>query len=220
MSNISESESHLLIHVPGHKVVVENTRTGEYQEAIADSDGVVRNADGQSFAPGPYELRVTTVPDPLSYLRRAYSDTFHERDPQERCLSFLMPSWVIGKHANRAAHLIGEYGTFAPSKVTSLIAETVLVDSFAGFALGRENSPVLYIETTETEQVLDIFAESKANELWKLKDDVEHHTVPNARGYDNPHSACRHEEAPTAVEAYAGRREQTPSEYIRVWWDS
>jgi hypothetical protein len=159
----------------------------------------------------------------LSEVRVAYADAAQQvgddrLDHGQRCLSFLTSGWFEdGDALAYALEAIGQYNRFEADKVAEHTRKISEQCGYVRVAVGREGSPVLYIETDDPATVKDVLA-AYADECWE----VNHDEVGNARklagdDYIDAHNACRHDEPPVAAEDYAepgdGRR------VVRCWWD-
>jgi hypothetical protein len=156
-------------------------------------------------------------------VRTAYADAGEQRDNEhfvddERCLSFLTSGWFEdGELLKEALDAIGGYNRFDPDRVATRTKELNEEHGDIRVAVGREGSPVLYIECENPGDVKDAF-EDYADECWE----VEHDQVGNARkwadddGYD-AHTMCRHDEPPVEAEDFADPGRGRP--VVRCWWD-
>ena len=152
-------------------------------------------------------------------VRTAYADVHDDKDNKERCLSFLTSEFVPITEVIQLTHLIGRYNRFNPEDTNDRLDQVIERDPQARVAIGREGSPVLYIETKDQRMVLDVFGNypDEASEVEVPED------IGNARKYVeedwdiDPHSKCRHESPPVAVEDYPECN--TDLSYVRLWWD-
>lgn len=99
--------------------------------------------------------------DPVEQVRRAYSD----RGRQLRMkTSPLSPS-----QAKAAINKIGGYNMFKAGQVNSKIDNLAQLDPGLKIAVGRENSPVLYVHTSKPQAVLNAF-KGVADEVYITED--------------------------------------------------
>jgi hypothetical protein len=172
------------------------------------------------------------APRPLQEVRTAYADAGKQRDTSfyshdMRCLSFLTSVWVSPTRAGELVEQIGGYNRFTPDALCGgggILEAVADADPDARVAVGREGSPVLYVETTDAAAVLDAFSVGYSTEPDELSE-VDPGDVGSARkdlygdGEDqiHPHSTCNHEAPPVPVDEYAPTRDGR--EYVRAWWD-
>lgn len=178
-------------------------------------------------------------PDLIDEVRTAYADAGQQRnDPayveEMRCLAFLTSDWLTPAAAASVVEYIGPYNRFDPDTVGSMLDAITEAYSDALVAVGREGSPVLYVETDAPETVMRVlgptsyeeaespmFPEGRPDELGR----VEPGAVGNRRqemygdGEDQipPHQPCSHAAPPVPVADFA---EPDPDRaHIRAWWD-
>jgi len=179
----------------------------------------------------------TTKPAVIDEVRTAYADAGDQReDPKYsrgmRCLGFLASEWVDAERARELLAVIGPYNAFEPGTVADILDSVVEnADPDARFAIGREGSPVIYVETSEPEHVIDIsgrswpngddapFGDASPDELNEVPAD----SVGSARKYTNndlgleAHSMCAHDRPPVETEDLAPT--DLDNQYVRAWWD-
>jgi hypothetical protein len=183
------------------------------------------------------------VPDiVVESLRRAYADTPEnedEYDHGERCLSYLMPRWVSPMQAAELAEYIGGYNCFTPDRFRALMERVDEEDDTSVVALGREGSPVAYIETHFPESVIEAiesageddgvvepddhpFGDGRPDELWEVPPDE----VGSVRQYADrdedymeAHYSCSHDTPPVPDDEIADVATEGGRKYIRAWWD-
>lgn len=174
----------------------------------------------------------------LQQVKYAYADARKQRQldayqHDDRDLKFLTSSWFkitgeiqYGPLAD-AIVAIGQYGRFDPPEVLRRLDACVEAhenpfkqdESPLRVAIGRESSPVLYIQCDRPEQVIDCF-EGYADEC----STVEHDRVGLARSY------MLHGDTAEEVLRYSNRDEFLvhPDEFaepnegrevVRAWWD-
>lgn len=174
-------------------------------------------------------MKVPMQPDyrrALDTLSTAYADLYSARNSKERCLSYLMPCWAPARYAIMGCDIIDNYGNFLREQVKSCIKSfSELTDIFAGFALGRENSPVLYIETYKPKMAKALFEEqTRPEEVTILDPSDPTDAVGNAaaeivEGSTDPHECCRHDNPPVRMQNYP-RTDYEEFNYVRVWYTS
>jgi len=138
-----------------------------------------------------------------------------------RCLSFLTSAWLDPEVAKRTVQYIGPYNQFDPD-VTGRMLDRLPGDAM--LAVGREGSPVLYVQTHRPEAAKGAFNTHPGHSPDVLRE-VEPTFVGSARspiygqsdGLRDPHSACDHESPPVPVEEYAPTDDS--ARYVRAWWD-
>lgn len=159
----------------------------------------------------------------------AYADAGPQRDNDHhsndmRCLSFLTSGWLTPDEAASAVELIGPYNAFDPDTVADMLDTVLENDPDALVAIGREGSPVLYVETDDPEAVVSVFGEWGEGTPDELSE-VSPGSVGSARkdlygdGDEqiDPHITCSHADPPVPVEEYA---EPDPDRaHVRAWWD-
>lgn len=138
-------------------------------------------------------------------VRQAYSDAY--------CLHFLSSEFVDLKTAGEAVEFIGPYNRFDPETTREKFDEIAEVDPDALVAIGREGSPVLYIDTDEPEAVLEIF-DGYADELWEVDSE---NVGPSSYLEDGLHSWCDHSQPPVPEGAEASVSEG--DSVVRAWFD-
>ena len=156
-------------------------------------------------------------------VRTAYSDAGPQRDDDayntaDRCLTFLASGWFEDGVALAAAfRAIRDYNRFDAERVITKMRAASDESDFMRVAVGREGSPVVYVETSNPHALRQQFGEytdeymdatpTGFGQARKWDDDD---------GYDT-HSMCRHDEPVTTVDEYPeGTGEH---EVIRMWWD-
>ena len=169
-----------------------------------------------------YNTAVMSVTDHFhdaeEQVRTAYADVHDDKVHKERCLSFLTSHFVSIDAVTELTSLIGRYNRFTPHRVNSLLNEVAENDPEARVAVGREGSPVLYVETTNPEMVKGVFANYPDEVM-----DVEQEGVGNARTYEgedwdiDAHSTCRHDTPVVPVTEYPEC--DSDKSYVRLWWD-
>mgnify|MGYP000615539100 CR=1 FL=1 len=156
-------------------------------------------------------------------VRTAYADAGAQRDSahfenDERCLSSLTSGWFEdGELLKEALDAIGQYNRFGPDKVATRTKELNELQGDIRVAVGREGSPVLYIETDDPDAVEAAF-EEYADECWE----VDHDEVGTARKWADDdgrdaHTMCRHDEPPVEVKDFA--EPASGRSVVRCWWD-
>lgn len=173
-------------------------------------------------------------------VRTAFSDSVEQRDNynyshEDRCLSFLTSDWFDSAAAAREAlESIGPYNAFDPETAGDILEAIVRdADPDARFAVGREGSPAIYVETDDAEAVRAVFdrrwTNDDADAPWQragpdelaVLDDPR--AVGSARKYETigpdlePHNMCQHDEPPVDTENLAPVSDDR--EYVRAWWD-
>jgi len=159
----------------------------------------------------------------LSEVRVAFADAGQQRDDDrldhdQRCLSFLTSGWFDdGDALAYALEAIGQYNAFESAHVAECTRKISERADEVRVAVGREGSPVLYIETDDASTVL-AYVGNYADECWE----VEHDNVGTARKWADDdgmdaHGMCRHDEPPVAVEDYAEPKDGKA--VVRCWWD-
>lgn len=154
----------------------------------------------------------------IEEIRTAYADA-HEQRPDSafsndmRCLSFLSPTWLTAEDAAAAISHIGEYNAFDPEAVGALLSAIEEAAPHARFAIGREGSPAIYVQTGMTDTVMS------AIEDHHVSPDECAVVAPDAVGPADPeeHIMCAHEQPPVPADEYA-----TPDDglgHVRMWWD-
>lgn len=178
-------------------------------------------------------MNTTTDPQAVvDEIRTAYADA----DPQldvaiyansMRCLSFLTSEWLTPDEAADAIEYIAEYGTLTPEAGARYLAEIADVDPDARVAIGREYSPVVYVETVDADAVIAVF-NTVYGDTDRTPDElsiVRAGAVGKARkdlygdGYDqmDPHQNCQHDRPPVPVSEYPDT--DSDKQYVRAWWD-
>lgn len=179
------------------------------------------------------EQTIDVVEEINNEIRTAYADSGPQRaDPayvnDVRCLSFLASGWLTADYAADAVELVGQYNAFKPDTVAEMIEAIESADPDALFAIGRESSPVIYVETDRPGAVIDVFngdwvndeetrafADGTPDELSEVD------TVSNYRkdwyADSDEHSMCRHESPPVDVEDFAAP--DPDRQHVRAWWD-
>lgn len=173
---------------------------------------------------------VNTESGLLSEVRTAFADAGPQRDNDAythdmRCLSFLTSDWLHEEGAIQAANIIEDYNRFGAEDVEALIAAIIDTDPDARFAVGREGSPVFYVETDDAQAVVDAIEAVGGYTGPDELGEVSAGAVGSARkdlygdGDDqmSPHNMCSHERPPVPVEEYAPTSED--KQYVRAWWD-
>jgi hypothetical protein len=147
----------------------------------------------------------------INEVRTAYADAGMQRDDDAythdmRCLSFLTSEWVDADTAKRMAELIGGYNYFNPEVAADLIDAVTDVDPDATFAVGREGSVALYVNT----DIRDTVVAEVSRGAYRV-DELSGGVMMNRHS----HSMCRHDEPPVPndeqVTAAGG--------FVRFWWD-
>lgn len=176
--------------------------------------------------------------DVFAEIQTAYADAGPQADRDGyvngmRCLSFLTSAWLTPKEAYEAVTFIEAYNAFDAETVAEYLSEIEEADPDALVAIGREGSPVLYVETDapadveailNTEKVHDAdspFGRGQPDELGR----VDPGSVGAARkdlygdGEDqmDPHTSCTHDAPPVAAEDYADPDPHRA--HVRAWWD-
>lgn len=148
-------------------------------------------------------------------IKQAYADVPDRDDYQRdaRCLSFCAPDWVNPERAAELVDLIGTYNRFSPESVGERL---LALDDSARVAIGREGSPVLYIESLHADAVIDRF-EGYADECYQVDYVGNATTWADDDGYD-AHTMCRHDEPPVPVADYAETADDE-RRVVRAWWD-
>lgn len=178
-----------------------------------------------------------TEPIQFEEIRTAYADAGPQREKSAfvddiRCLSFLTSDWLTPEQARKAVQFIGGYNAFTPESAADIIAAIEKVDPDARFAIGREGSPVIYVETEDATAIMGVidgewdngqdspFHNGAPDEL----SEVEPGHVGSARkpvyqeeGGIEAHTMCQHSNPPVWVEDYAETTDE--NEYVRSWWD-
>lgn len=174
---------------------------------------------------------VNTESGLLSEVRTAFADAGPQRDNDAythdmRCLSFLTSGWFHEEGAIQAANIIEDYNAFGAESVAELIDAITDTDSDARFAVGREGSPVIYVECEDAQAVVDTIEAAGSYSIGPDElGEVPPGGVGSARkdlygdGDDqmSPHNMCSHERPPVPVEEYAPTRED--KQYVRCWYD-
>lgn len=152
----------------------------------------------------------------LTTLSSQHAEVAAAYDDGSRCLNFLQSAFVPVEHALDLLDAVGRYDRFSPSDARERLRAVAELDPDARVAVGREGSPVLYVETTVTEATMtDIFeaAEAPPDEFWP----VEHDEV-GPFWADDPHAFCRGEaHADTVPDTMATPSGDAP--VFRAWWD-
>lgn len=166
----------------------------------------------------------------LNEVETAYADAGPQRESdvftrEMRCLSFLTSEWLTPTEAQEAVERIGEYNTFKPETVKAMLRS--LPDD-ALVAVGRESSPVLYVETDEPQAVIEMFQSGWQNEgeesPWSDGSPDELGQVDYVSNYRkgwyddrDPHSICKHGNPPVPVEDFV--EGDSDRAHVRAWWD-
>lgn len=168
--------------------------------------------------------------DLRAQVETAYADTQGNGGfDSSRCLSFLMSEWVSPRDASELVEIIGGYNAFNPETVQEMLSDIERLDPTARVALGREGSPVIYVETEDPKGVLSIFDSQWNNEnvaspwgrgapdeLWRI--DLNISTVGKVRRTpEYAHKSCAHTHPPVPDEKIADVDPE--KDYIRAWWD-
>lgn len=176
----------------------------------------------------------------LQQVKYAYADTRERRrldayQQDDRDLKFLTSSWFNVTVAGEiqygpladAIEAIGPYNKFDPAKVIGRVHACAEADenpfkegeSPLRVAIGREGSPVLYIECDRPEQVIGCL-EDYADECWHVDAD----SVGLARSYmSNGETAeevlrySNRDEFLVHPDEFAEPNEER--EVVRAWWD-
>lgn len=156
--------------------------------------------------------------DVLDILRQGYADTFSELD-DSACYNFLQPEWISdSRTAVQSVHIIGDHGDFIAERVAGVVEEIIEIDDRVRFVFGRENWPVMYVETSETEPVLQALEDA-----YTTKHTVIHQDDPIGwyKDEDETHGACPHAvgDAPVFESGWPTRNTDVRDvSYIRALW--
>lgn len=174
----------------------------------------------------------------IDEVRTAYADAGKQREPPQyvsdmRCLKFLTSAWATPEVAVELVEYIGPYNAFDPEWVDAAMEQVHLTCDGALVAVGREMSPVLYVESDSPEAVMEVlrdeydvgdddgtFAPSGPDELSVVSAGAVGTARKDPYGGDDgmdPHSTCTHDAPPVAVEDYADT--DPDRSYVRAWWD-
>lgn len=153
----------------------------------------------------------------LTTLSSQHAEVAAAYDDASRCLKFLQSSFVPVEHALDLVDAVGPYNAFEPSDVRDRLRSVAELDPDARVAVGRESSPVLYVETTVTEDTMgELFdrAGGGPDEFWPVDADE---VGPYWAGED-AHEFCRGEgHADTRPDDMATPSGDAP--VFRAWWD-
>jgi hypothetical protein len=159
----------------------------------------------------------------------AFTDITDVTDRDARCLSFLSSVWVTPRDAARLTGIIGEYNGFDPLYMSEegVWEEIADADPTARCAVGREGSPVVYIETERPDEVSAILAGLSGRGTFPPTPDElakTEHVGTASRSYygsgedqRDPHSMCKHDSPVVPVSDYPQPRDGAA--VVRAWWD-
>lgn len=173
--------------------------------------------------------------DPIRQTRIAYADANTDGfGKDERCLSFLTSEWLTADRTREALQVIGQYNAFDPDPVGEMVSHIEdEIDPGALFAVGREGSPVVYVETDDPEAVIEFLGPVRYEAADYDRDDPFSSVHPDElgetehvgsritreryeEGDDDAHMMCRHDEPPVEVDEWA---EAGDRPVVRAWWD-
>jgi len=159
----------------------------------------------------------------IEEVRRAYprgegQEHLDEYPLDGRCLSFLTSGWFTdGQALAGALTRIGSYNRFDAQRVARRTRDVSDEAEHIRVAVGREGSPVLYIETDVPETALGKFNDY-ADECWVIDRPVGNARQMIDRDPDfDPHTMCNHDEPIVPAEEYAEADDKHP--VVRCWWD-
>lgn len=160
-------------------------------------------------------------------IKQAYADGYYaaddldnEFDPDDRCLNFLACEFVTPEDAMALVKWVGQYNAFDPVNVRDAISVIEGADPDARIAIGREGSPVIYVDVdpSTSTKVWDVFDRmgSGPDELdYVYPEDVGPSDVLD-KGTVHAYS-CAHDEPPVPEGGEAKPR--SGHDVIRAWWD-
>lgn len=173
---------------------------------------------------GSTDTTIDPAEQPLvEEVRVAYSDAGPQRDDDsythgDRCLTFLASGWFEDGVALAAAfRAIRDYNRFDAERVITKMRAASDVSDHMRVAVGREGSPVVYVETSNPDALREQF-ERYADEYM----DADPTDFGQARKWQDDdrmggHDMCHHDEPVTTVDEYPeGDGEH---EVVRMWWD-
>jgi hypothetical protein len=158
-------------------------------------------------------------------VQQAYADNT-DADGR-RCLSFCSSQWVTPRDAGRLCRLIGSYNGFSPElfRKVELWADLADADPTARCAVGREGSPVVYVDTERPDAVMETFGSLRATGVFDPcpdeLDTVDYVGLGSTDRYGDgddkfdPHMSCHHDTPVVPVSDYPRAR----ASVVRVWWD-
>lgn len=122
-----------------------------------------------------------------AYTERTRSLRFHSR-------------WVKSGTAMKAVDVIGKYNKFKAEPVKDAIDRIQRNDPNARFSIGREGSPVIYVETGKPRSALGVFSSMSKN----YRPDEIDKVIGGPR-----------------AEKYRGRlpKKRSSASVVRAWWD-
>lgn len=163
----------------------------------------------------------------IDEIKTAYADAGPQRDNDTyvksmRCLDFLTSKWLTPDAAAQAVEYIDSYNAFDAGNVADALEATAEADDSALIAVGREGSPVLYVETDDADAVTSIFEsmDGRPNEIGQVDADgvgLARKRLSDSEGEKYNHTMCSHENPPVEPSDFP---ETDPARaYVRAWWD-